>query len=185
MYCAEVAELADARGSGPRTRKGVGVRVPSSAPEFCLFRIKSRSKSSSSSLRKADAAPSYRLSKYNPSQNMSSAAPPTTIMQTRVQSMPFGERLCISEAIYTITRATPRIKGKRYSATMKSGLKFLEVAGVEGHTEVIAPGSWSDLPQVAQSHAAGSTSQPHSAQYIGGRLEGWIGDNAIGITRLE
>jgi hypothetical protein len=31
---AEVAELADARGSGPRTRKGVGVRVPSSAPEF-------------------------------------------------------------------------------------------------------------------------------------------------------
>ena len=33
-YCAEVAELADARGSGPRTRKGVGVRVPSSAPEI-------------------------------------------------------------------------------------------------------------------------------------------------------
>jgi hypothetical protein len=31
-YRAEVAELADARGSGPRTRKGVGVRVPSSAP---------------------------------------------------------------------------------------------------------------------------------------------------------
>ena len=30
---AEVAELADARGSGPRTRKGVGVRVPSSAPK--------------------------------------------------------------------------------------------------------------------------------------------------------
>ena len=34
MYCAEVAELADARGSGPRTRKGVGVRVPSSAPTY-------------------------------------------------------------------------------------------------------------------------------------------------------
>ena len=32
VYRAEVAELADARGSGPRTRKGVGVRVPSSAP---------------------------------------------------------------------------------------------------------------------------------------------------------
>ena len=32
MLRAEVAELADARGSGPRTRKGVGVRVPSSAP---------------------------------------------------------------------------------------------------------------------------------------------------------
>ncbi len=32
MSRAEVAELADARGSGPRTRKGVGVRVPSSAP---------------------------------------------------------------------------------------------------------------------------------------------------------
>jgi hypothetical protein len=31
---AEVAELADARGSGPRTRKGVGVRVPSSAPKI-------------------------------------------------------------------------------------------------------------------------------------------------------
>jgi hypothetical protein len=30
--CAEVAELADAHGSGPCTRKGVGVRVPSSAP---------------------------------------------------------------------------------------------------------------------------------------------------------
>jgi len=34
VYCAEVAELADARGSGPRTRKGVGVRVPSSAPDI-------------------------------------------------------------------------------------------------------------------------------------------------------
>src|SRR6476620_5965322 len=31
-YRAEVAELADAHGSGPCTRKGVGVRVPSSAP---------------------------------------------------------------------------------------------------------------------------------------------------------
>ncbi len=31
-FCAEVAELADAHGSGPCTRKGVGVRVPSSAP---------------------------------------------------------------------------------------------------------------------------------------------------------
>jgi ABC-type Mn2+/Zn2+ transport system ATPase subunit len=29
-----VAELADAHGSGPCTRKGVGVRVPSSAPFF-------------------------------------------------------------------------------------------------------------------------------------------------------
>jgi hypothetical protein len=29
-----VAELADAHGSGPCTRKGVGVRVPSSAPGF-------------------------------------------------------------------------------------------------------------------------------------------------------
>src|ERR1700677_5098688 len=34
VYRAEVAELADARGSGPRTRKGGGVRVPSSAPSF-------------------------------------------------------------------------------------------------------------------------------------------------------
>jgi hypothetical protein len=31
-HFAEVAELADAHGSGPCTRKGVGVRVPSSAP---------------------------------------------------------------------------------------------------------------------------------------------------------
>jgi hypothetical protein len=31
---AEVAELADAHGSGPCTRKGVGVRVPSSAPNL-------------------------------------------------------------------------------------------------------------------------------------------------------
>lgn len=30
--CAEMAELADARGSGPRTRKGVEVRVLFSAP---------------------------------------------------------------------------------------------------------------------------------------------------------
>ena len=29
-----VAELADAHGSGPCTRKGVGVRVPSMAPRF-------------------------------------------------------------------------------------------------------------------------------------------------------
>src|SRR5947209_7731940 len=29
---AEVAELADAHGSGPCTRKGVGVQIPSSAP---------------------------------------------------------------------------------------------------------------------------------------------------------
>src|SRR5205823_2419525 len=34
---AEVAELADAHGSGPCTRKGVGVRVPSSAPLLMLF----------------------------------------------------------------------------------------------------------------------------------------------------
>jgi hypothetical protein len=33
---AEVAELADAHGSGPCTRKGVGVRVPSSAPADSL-----------------------------------------------------------------------------------------------------------------------------------------------------
>src|SRR6516165_10840054 len=32
FHRAEVAELADAHGSGPCTRKGVGVRVPSSAP---------------------------------------------------------------------------------------------------------------------------------------------------------
>ena len=38
---AEVAELADARGSGPRTRKGVGVRVPSSAPAYNGFHCKS------------------------------------------------------------------------------------------------------------------------------------------------
>ena len=33
MTVAEVAELADAHGSGPCTRKGVGVRVPPSAPK--------------------------------------------------------------------------------------------------------------------------------------------------------
>src|SRR5215469_17888509 len=36
---AEVAELADAHGSGPCTRKGVGVRVPSSAPNSLLERF--------------------------------------------------------------------------------------------------------------------------------------------------
>jgi hypothetical protein len=35
-FNAEVAELADAHGSGPCTRKGVGVRVPSSAPATFL-----------------------------------------------------------------------------------------------------------------------------------------------------
>ena len=34
---AEVAELADAHGSGPCTRKGVGVRVPSSAPAIVPY----------------------------------------------------------------------------------------------------------------------------------------------------
>ena len=48
-----VAELADAHGSGPCTRKGVGVRVPSSAPllqnpnEMGVF-LRSRSIESSS-----------------------------------------------------------------------------------------------------------------------------------------
>ena len=42
MYRAEVAELADARGSGPRTRKGVGVRVPSSAPSELFMQRMSR-----------------------------------------------------------------------------------------------------------------------------------------------
>ena len=32
-----VAELADAHGSGPCTRKGVGVRVPSMAPRIICF----------------------------------------------------------------------------------------------------------------------------------------------------
>jgi small subunit ribosomal protein S21 len=41
VYRAEVAELADARGSGPRTRKGVGVRVPSSAPGILANPFKS------------------------------------------------------------------------------------------------------------------------------------------------
>jgi hypothetical protein len=36
-FNAEVAELADAHGSGPCTRKGVGVRVPSSAPALKLW----------------------------------------------------------------------------------------------------------------------------------------------------
>src|SRR5579864_5638927 len=40
---AEVAELADAHGSGPCTRKGVGVRVPSSAPVTRFFIIQSSS----------------------------------------------------------------------------------------------------------------------------------------------
>src|ERR1700722_19909364 len=40
VYRAEVAELADARGSGPRTRKGVGVRVPSSAPNLFVRSIR-------------------------------------------------------------------------------------------------------------------------------------------------
>jgi hypothetical protein len=38
-FNAEVAELADAHGSGPCTRKGVGVRVPSSAPNLILLLV--------------------------------------------------------------------------------------------------------------------------------------------------
>jgi hypothetical protein len=38
-----VAELADAHGSGPCTRKGVGVRVPSMAPRFFLIQSPSES----------------------------------------------------------------------------------------------------------------------------------------------
>jgi hypothetical protein len=72
-----------------------------------------------------------------------------------------------------------------FAPMIRSGFVLFDVAGVTGHTKVIASGSWSDLPQVAQSHAAGSTSQPHSAQYIGGGLEGWVGDNAIGMTRHD
>jgi hypothetical protein len=37
MFQAEVAELADAHGSGPCIRKDVGVRVPSSAPNLKLL----------------------------------------------------------------------------------------------------------------------------------------------------
>src|ERR1700738_787970 len=37
LLFAIVAELADAHGSGPCTRKGVGVRVPSMAPRFLLM----------------------------------------------------------------------------------------------------------------------------------------------------
>src|SRR3954465_13754975 len=39
---AEVAELADAHGSGPCARKGVGVRVPSSAPSFLVASLPNR-----------------------------------------------------------------------------------------------------------------------------------------------
>jgi hypothetical protein len=38
---------------------------------------------------------------------------------------------------------------------MRSGFEFFCVAGALMRVEVIAPGSWSGLPQVAQSHAAG------------------------------
>jgi hypothetical protein len=38
---------------------------------------------------------------------------------------------------------------------MRSGFEFFCVAGESMRVEVIAPGSWSGLPQVAQSHAGG------------------------------
>ena len=41
------------------------------------------------------------------------------------------------------------------SPMMRSGFEFFCVAGALMRVEVIAPGSWSGLPQVAQSHAAG------------------------------
>jgi hypothetical protein len=40
----------------------------------------------------------------------------------------------------------------------------LDVAVAKGRIELMAPGSCRFRPQVAQSHATGSTSQPHSAQ---------------------
>ena len=54
---AEVAELADAHGSGPCTRKGVGVRVPSSAPK-CVHVAKNRGFVAELA---ADQAGSYRI----------------------------------------------------------------------------------------------------------------------------
>jgi hypothetical protein len=41
-FIAIVAELADAHGSGPCTRKGVGVRVPSMAPFFSFPLVRLR-----------------------------------------------------------------------------------------------------------------------------------------------
>ena len=47
---AVVAELADAHGSGPCTRKGVGVRVPPSAPNFSLMPVSIEIRNSTDSL---------------------------------------------------------------------------------------------------------------------------------------
>src|SRR6266536_87405 len=49
---AEVAELADAHGSGPCTRKGVGVRVPSSAPDNQAMMLLTRAEGSHASSRR-------------------------------------------------------------------------------------------------------------------------------------
>jgi hypothetical protein len=62
-------------------------------------------------------------------------------------------------------------------------LAFLEVAGAKGCVEAIAPGSSSDLPQVAQSDAAATTSLPHSAQKIAGKSEGGSGGVRLSITQ--
>src|SRR5271167_2700000 len=57
VVIAIVAELADAHGSGPCTRKGVGVRVPSSAPLLNQFVLLERGPSLRSGSRLLALAP--------------------------------------------------------------------------------------------------------------------------------
>jgi hypothetical protein len=82
-----------------------------------------------------------------------------------------GNSGVLSASFKTQKPATSK-KAKILAPIIKSRFVFLEVAGAPRRVEVTAPGSWSDLPQLAQSHAAGSTSLPHSVQNTGGGAEG-------------
>ncbi len=62
-----VAELADAHGSGPCTRKGVGVRVPSMAPSLLFSLFTSTWKSELALLR---AFPDILSSSFAPSHSL-------------------------------------------------------------------------------------------------------------------
>jgi len=75
-----------------------------------------------------------------------------------------AERLCHVTASKTITKLTTSKIAKALSTVLLPCSLSLDVAVAKGRIELMAPGSCRFRPQVAQSHATGSTSQPHSAQ---------------------
>ncbi len=97
---AEVAELADAHGSGPCTRKGVGVRVPSSAPidQFAAILIIPRQSGVLRVTQRMPACketPSNRLVAHATDQRTRPLSP-----DQKIGRPPFEERPFIHQACY-------------------------------------------------------------------------------------